>query len=245
LVLAYLVAWPDGRARVVFCDVGQGDAILASRGFNQILIDTGRSDNRVLECLGKYMAFWDKKVEVVIISHEDSDHIGGLPGVQQNYKIEELIYGVSGQGIVEQISYAKEVRQNDVIRIGDFYFEVVHPVINITGDFDDNDNSVAGVLKYKDVDFLLTGDVSEDIERFWVWRGVLDSEIDILKAAHHGSGRSTSEELLDLITPREVVFSVGKNSYGHPDKKVIERVLEVGAIVRRTDEEGSVVYVIE
>ena len=245
LVLAHLLAFPDGRARIVFCDVGQGDAILVSRGFDQILVDTGTDNKKVLGCLNRYMAFWDRNIDLVIITHEDKDHVGGLFDVEKNYKIGKLIYGVSQSGLFEQKSNASRVGRNDVVRIEDIYFEVINPDEIMIDNFEENDNSVAGILKYKDIRVLLTGDVSTEMERRWVWREMVEGKIDVLKVAHHGSGQSTGDELLNLIMPVEAVISVGKNSYGHPSGEVIKRLEEKGINIRRTDEEGDVVYVID
>ncbi len=245
LVAAYLIAMPDGRARIIFCDVGQGDAILVSRGFEQILVDTGTDNKKVLRCLDKYLAFWDKNIDLLIISHEDKDHFGGLADVEKNYKIGEIVYGVSQSKEFEQKSNAKQVRRNDIVRMGDIYFEVVNPEEKFISNFGDNDNSVAGILKYKDIRILLTGDVSEEVEKMWVWREMLTERIDVLKVAHHGSGHSTSGEFLDLIKPIEAVISVGKNSYGHPSGEVLERLEKRGVKVRRTDDGGDVVFFID
>ncbi|MGI5840736.1 MAG: ComEC/Rec2 family competence protein [Patescibacteria group bacterium] len=245
LVVAYLLGLPDGKMRVVFCDVGQGDAILATKGYNQLLIDTGPDNKKVLGCLERYMPFWDKKLEIVIISHEDKDHWGGYADVEKNYKIEKLGYGISDKGLFEQKMYAEEVRRNDVIRLGEILFEVINPSDNLVEKQNDNDGSVAGVLHYKDNRFLLTGDVSKEVEQLWVWRGYLSGQIDVLKVSHHGSDESTGEELLAAIKVREAVISVGRNSFGHPRKEVLDRLEIRGVKVRRTDKEGDVVYVID
>lgn len=91
LALLYSIwtTWPDGRTRVIFCDVGQGDAALIIQGSTQILIDTGRN-NAVIACLESHLPFWDRQLELVIATHADSDHIGGLTTVLNRYFVKEL-----------------------------------------------------------------------------------------------------------------------------------------------------------
>ncbi len=89
--MAVGLSWPDSNVHMVICDVGQGDAILISYGFQQTLIDGG-PDDRVMECLGKYMPWWDRTIELVVITHAHTDHIGGLPTVLRRYSATELLF---------------------------------------------------------------------------------------------------------------------------------------------------------
>jgi len=92
LILAGIIFYSSRQdLKVIFLDVGQGDAILISRGFNQILIDGGPSGQALLEKLGKYVSFWDRKIEIVIATHPDADHIGGLIDLAGTYQIGEMI----------------------------------------------------------------------------------------------------------------------------------------------------------
>ncbi|MEN8253656.1 MAG: MBL fold metallo-hydrolase [Patescibacteria group bacterium] len=86
LILKY---WPDKYTHIIFCDVGQGDAILITSGFTQVLIDAGLGEE-ASQCLGDYMPFWDKQLELVLITHADSDHIGGFPKISENYQIKKI-----------------------------------------------------------------------------------------------------------------------------------------------------------
>ena len=87
--------WPDDNFHLVFCDVGQGDAILMSWGKTQILVDGG-ADDRVLSCLGEHMPFWDRRLEMVILTHPEKDHGGGLISVVERYKVSYFVSGVLG-----------------------------------------------------------------------------------------------------------------------------------------------------
>lgn len=83
--------WPDQYVHLVFCDVGQGDAILMWQGHAQILIDAGRADNQVLECLTEHLPFWDRQLELAVATHADGDHIGGFPAVFDNYGVRHIL----------------------------------------------------------------------------------------------------------------------------------------------------------
>ena len=83
--------WPDQQAHLIFCDVGQGDATLIVSGSNQVLIDGGRHRQAALSCLEKYVPFWDRRLELMIATHADADHIGGLPAVLEHYAVQQVI----------------------------------------------------------------------------------------------------------------------------------------------------------
>lgn len=131
VILAGLFAWnwPASELRFVACDVGQGDAILLTSGFNQILVDGGPSGQRVLECLRRYLPFWDRRIELVVMTNSDADHSGGLADVVKRY---QLISFVSGDGIKltdtflrlreslwENNVRVEGVEAGDVVRIGE------------------------------------------------------------------------------------------------------------------------------
>lgn len=237
LIAAFFISMPDGKARVIFCDVGQGDGAIILQSRTQMLIDVGPENKKMVECLGRYLPFWDKKLEVVVLTHNDRDHVGGLAEVEKHYQI-------------EQKYSSADLRENDVIRFGEIRFEVVSPAIIRQGGPAglDNENSVVGVLKYEEKRILFTGDATKEVEQRLVWRGVLRQgygTLNVLKVAHHGSAEGTSEELLELIRPEMAVISVGKNNkFGHPAREVVERLERFGVEIRRTDAEGDIVMVL-
>lgn len=242
LIVLALVWWQtraDGKMRVIFCEVGQGDGILITKSNFQMLIDTGSDNRKVLGCLEKWAPVGDKEIEVVLITHWDKDHSGGLRGLIDNYKIDSLYSGVAPKEENEQKFYTGSLVKNDIFKFGLMKFEVLNPDRDWGND---NDNSVVGILSYKDCDFLLTGDASAQVEQKLVWRNEL-RQTRVLKISHHGSAGATSEELLKKVHPEEAVISVGKNSFGHPSGEVMERLRSEGVKVRRTDQEGDIMYV--
>jgi competence protein ComEC len=114
-----ILAWPgEEELMVVFCDVGQGDSILIQRGFSQILIDGGKTD-RVLGCLERYMSFFDRTIDAVVVSHAKTDHFGGLIGVVENYNVMSFVYnGRRGDAEAwKELSSRVELEQAEVIGV--------------------------------------------------------------------------------------------------------------------------------
>jgi len=246
-VFAYRAVSTARETRVVFLDVGQGDAILISRGSNQVLIDGGRSGRTLLSALSRHVPFWDRTIETVVATHPDADHIGGFPELFSRYGIET--YLDNGTRSESEVFALLERRRSEsdaetilarrglsVSFPGAGTLVVLYPD-GESGFPDANTGSVVSRFSFGETDFLLTGDLPEE-ERHLSDPG----DTDILKVAHHGSKHSTSAAFLDLVRPEEAVVSVGKNSYGHPDADVLARLAEAGATVRRTDREGDIVY---
>lgn len=240
--------------KVIFFDVGQGDAILISQGQNQVLIDGGKDGKIILEKLGMYIPFWDRTIEAVIVTHPDQDHIGGLIGVARNYKIgavletkarsdsqtyeswEDLINGKNIQRI--------EALKNVAVKFsGGAQVQILYPFLPVNdARSDSNDWSVVAKLNFGENKFLFTGDLPVEKEAKLIG-DKNDISADILKVAHHGSKYSTSEEFVNAVNPEEAVISVGKNnSYGHPAPEIIERLLKNEIKIWRTDEMGDIKY---
>lgn len=242
----------ERRTEVVFLNVGQGDAILITQGKYQVLIDGGRTSKELLAHIGRHVPFWDRKIEVVMATHPDADHIGGLPALMRSYQVDRVLTtGATSE--TETSRQFQEATQNStgrdpehVFRGGKITFPrggelvIEYPLASISAsasDDDTNEGSIVARFTYGETSFLLTGDLPRE-------ETVLTNEtpVTVLKVAHHGSKHSSSGAFLDLVQPKEAVFSVGKNSYGHPDSGVMERLRNRGAILHRTDEEGDIVY---
>ena len=237
LIVIFFWTLPSQKVEVYFCDVGQGDAALITYKNWQMLIDTGPNNKKVLTCLEKNIPFWDKKIEVVMITHGDNDHDGGLPDVSKFYKIEQLFS-------------SENLNQFDLIKTNWMTFEVVNPKEKVEKGDDNNQNSVAGILSFysadlkREVRVFMAADIDLETEQRLVWQKILrqaQDEVDILKVSHHGSKDGTSEELLEVLKPKLAVISVGaKNRFGHPTKEVLDRLKEKGIEVKRTDRDGDI-----
>ncbi len=238
LVAIFFLTLPSQKVEVYFCDVGQGDAALITYKNWQMLIDTGPNNKKVLTCLERHLPFWDKKIEVVMITHGDNDHDGGLPDVLNFYQIEQLFS-------------SENLSQFDLIKTDWMVFEVVNPERKIEKGKDTNENSVAGILKFysvdlkKEVKVFMAADIDLETEQRLVWMKILNEEVDVLKVSHHGSKDGSSEELLERLKPKMAVISVGtKNRFGHPTKEVLDRLKERGIEVKRTDKDGEIKLII-
>lgn len=219
--------WPDDKLHVVFCDVGQGDgALVFWRGF-QMVIDGGPDESKMLSCVARHIPFWDHKIEVVVNSHNQKDHARGLVALKKRYEIEQSI-GV-------------EATNGDALVYKGLRFDILWPdrsstqVLGVSS-ADNNIASVVGKLSFGQFSVLFTGDIDEQVEEELVGLG----SIDVLKVAHHGSKGSTSDDFLKIIKPKDAVISVGKNTFGHPTKEAMGRLMAAGARLWRTDVNGDV-----
>ncbi len=229
LLILFYFSLPDGRTRLIFCDVGQGDGAVLVKGTFEMVIDTGSAKGRILSCLSDHLPFWDKTIEVIVLSHLDSDHSGGLMAIKKYYKVDQ-VWGN------EQTNYSARLNASDSIRSQWFDFEVV----SSGQGKDNNDSSVVGVLTVGDKKIMFTGDASSEVEQRLIWRRLVTGKIDVLKVSHHGSATGTSEELLEVVKPKLAVVSVGaKNMFGHPTKVVLDRLKKYGVEIWRTDRQGE------
>lgn len=257
VVYAVFVGENDGLLTVSFLDVGQGDAIfIEAPNGTQMLVDAG-SGKQVLRELQKVMPFYDRSIDIVLATHPDKDHIGGMPGVLERFFVSQFIEpGVladSGTytallGLVES-ERAKHVlaRRGMKIRLDEnVYFEILFPDRDVSG-LETNTASVVGKLVYRETSFLLTGDSPKNIEHFLVTLDgnlpVGNLDVDVLKAGHHGSKTSSSEEFVMATSPEFTVISAGKdNQYGHPHREVVELLRASGTAVLETSKGGMIVF---
>lgn len=245
----------DGLLKVKFLDIGQGDSFLiVSPTGNQILIDGG-PDGKVLNKLGRYMPFYDKTIELIILSHPQADHLAGLVEVLKRYKIEKILT-VNDEYDSALFREWKNLLNNKNIEFisaqtgqfvdlgGGAYFLVFYPFKEFNGEIIDkekiNDLSVIGKLVYGNSSVLFTGD-SEIKTELNLLRTNLNLKSDILKVAHHGSRTSTHLEFLEKVNPYLAIISDGRNNrYGHPNKTILERLKDFGAEIFRTDILGDI-----
>lgn len=244
----------DGKLHLVFCDVGQGDAIYirSPKGLD-ILVDGGPDDS-VLSCLSNHMPFWDRQIEVVILTHPHEDHLAGLISVIKRYSVlsfytEEVgvkssVFKELTKELARKEIKIRNLQKGDTLRLKDgLVLETISPSsyqINYAKtkeniDLDANGLSVVQLVTYGRFTSLLTGDsILKNSEN-------IGSPIDVLKVPHHGSRNNLSLAFLDSINPKLAVITVGKNNrYGHPHKEILEMLEELKIKTLRTDSDGEV-----
>ena len=237
---------------VTFFDVGQGDAIfIETPEGHQILIDGG-PDSTILEKLAQEISFWDQTIDLIILTHAESDHLSGLIEVLKRYKVENIIW----TGAEKDSTYLKEwkrlieeeganikiAKQGQRIITQSCLINILYPFENLSGqEFKNlNDSSIVARLVFNQKSFLFSGDIYKSIENKLIENKIfLDS--DVLKISHHGSKTSSSADFLEKVTPEIAVISVGKdNSYGHPHQEVLETLNKYAIKVLRTDQSEDI-----
>lgn len=252
----------DKKFSIVFFNVGQGDAALIRlENGTKILVDCGQ-DRKILSKLGKYLPFFDREIDYLIISHPDADHYGGCVDVLKRYEVKNIVTNGTEKKddqfwIAWNNTAKKEVEKiitiikPEVWNLEGNKFEFLAPDDSLNLDLknaDNNNRSVVFKFKNSFTSVLFAGDMEEILEKALVEKYCGESaddcpelEAEILKVGHHGSDSSTGEILLEVVSPDTAIISVGKNKFGHPSLRAMRRLERAGADILRTDEEGDVV----
>jgi competence protein ComEC len=251
-------ATPVQGAKIFMLDIGQGDSFLiqAANG-KQILIDGGR-DARVLSELAHVMPRGDRSIDMVIATHPDADHIGGLSEVLKRYRVGLFL---TSQVVADTEIFASLYEMLEKKHIPSYYarhgmvftldeklpttFSILFPDRD-TSYWETNTTSIVGRLEVGEVSALFTGDSPISVEHFLGVADAKDIDVDILKLGHHGSKTSSSEEFLKATSPNLALISAGiSNQYGHPHAEVIRKLEELGIPWVSTQEHGTVTLSID
>ncbi len=239
---------------VTFFDVGQGDSIfLEDKYGHQILIDGGPSGKTILKKLSGKIPFWDRTIDLVVLSHPDSDHLRGLNYVLRRYKVGNILWSGAMKKTktfkywLENIKREKAkifiAKKGQIIKAGDLRLEVIYPFDDkIKGKYPRQANNYSVVLlaRYFNNSAIFPGDITSSVEKKIAKQGI-DIQSQVLKVAHHGSKFSTSKYFLLAVKPKIAVISVGRNNpYGHPSKQVLQRLSNFGIRTLRTDKNGDI-----
>lgn len=235
---------------VRFLDVGQGNATLLQQGDAFILIDGG--DREYSSFVVSYLKkLGVEKLEYVIVSHYDADHLNGVIGVLNafacnrvlapDYETDTKIYQSFLEIVKEKNITVEYPEYDDTYTFGKSTIRVVGPVSY--GYAEGNSNSLGVRISYKDNSFLICGDCTQESEQDILYTGI-DVESDVFVANHHGSRYSNCQEFLEAVNPKAVVISCGRNnSYKHPEATVLLEIQKLGANLYRTDLQGSITAV--
>jgi len=244
------------RGKVSFLSIGQGDAELVQIPAGNILIDAG-PDAKILSELDKSLSFYDRTIDLFILSHPNRDHFNGLFDVLERYNVRAVM--------LDNLSYSdslfqkllKELKQRDILIIKGIAgtkvnwenqdsLLVVYPKTMVSSKQDPNKFSLIANLILDKNCFLFTGDIDSAQEKKIL--SLISCPVNnsrILKVAHHGSRYSSCTQFLKGFNPQIAIIEVGENRYGHPHPDVIQRLTDIGAQIFRTDLDGTIRFKIK
>lgn len=233
------------NAEAVFLPVGQGDSELVRVGRVTMLIDAGpgQSVNRLLDGVIGI----GKRIDIVLVSHGDSDHVSGLSGVLASREVGVIAYSGTSTPLLNELFAQARVRRVPIIPLtagssiayGSSTIEILWPTAN-ADIVSRNDTSLVIALRSNGDCALFTGDIDSKTESDLVAYYGEKINCDVLKIAHHGSKYSSSAQFLQAVSPAVSVIEVGKNSYGHPAPETLARITQAGSETWRTDTDGIV-----
>jgi competence protein ComEC len=257
-LLGKLIIFPGDNDVIVMLDVGQGSSLFVSYNGFKLLVDTGFDRTASLK-LGRYLSPFENVIDLVIITHPHLDHFGGFAEVDSRYKVNKVV--------VFPVCYKSDQYEKLLALIGErllmpwelsleisgLEINVLHPTKRIEqvcpkgesgmylSDENINNDSIVLSIETSLKSLLITGDTEFEKEAELIESGVINREYDYYIAGHHCSETSTSERLLDIVSPAFVYCSYGEgNRYGHPGESTLERIEESGASVYNTSEDGDV-----
>ena len=261
LIVATIFIWyavfredRQGILTVAFLDVGQGDAIyIEAPNGNQMLIDGG-PPKTVLSALRSVMPFYDRSIDMLLVTNPDADHISGFIDVLGSYKVGEMVepgthspsatYATLEKNLVAHQVHEIVAERGDIIWLDKKHgvgFHVLFPDRDVSG-LATNDGSIVGQLVYGSTKVMFTGDAPEAIEHYLVLLDGKSLKSDVLKVGHHGSRTSSSQEFVGFVSPTYAAISVGAgNSYGHPHQETLDTLNQFGVKTFRTDQMGTIV----
>lgn len=247
LFLSFLsFSFSPKNTQAYFLSVGEGDSELLFIGDVKILIDGGPQNGRVTEALGKILPFWDKRIDLVILTHPDLDHVGGLPKVFEQFQVGGFlsIGATSTNEAFQTLSQTLSILHTktipffagDTIAIGEAKIRALSPQRTATCS-ETNECALVLLFSSHGKKILYTADITSAQEKELL---PLLPPIDVLKVAHHGSRFSTSESFLLKTAPQVAIIEVGKNSFGHPAPEIMMRFEKFHIPVFRTDQNGTI-----
>jgi competence protein ComEC len=238
---------------VAFLDVGQGDAtFIETPNDVQVLIDGG-PDGGVLRELQREMGFFDRSIDIVVATHFDQDHIGGLIDVLERYEVSLVLITDNESDTTvtntffdalkdehAEILYARAGQS--ISLLGGARLDVLFPEGSVRGS-ESNASSIVLQLAYGETRFLLTGDAPSSVERYLAAQHGNTLQSDVLKVGHHGSQTSSDRTFVEVVDPSYGVISAGKdNRYGHPHDEVLDTLASLSVDTKNTADSGSITF---
>jgi competence protein ComEC len=242
----YFENFSRNTPKVVFCDVGQGEAIyIRLPEKKDVLIDCG-PNYKVVNCLNKEMPYFDREIELVFITHLQKDHIAGLEALKKSFKVKQIYLS---SVLIDEFKKFKEfatlqvgfldIQDRVIFEQSSFTVLWPNPELNINNS--DVNNSALGLLANVSKKSIL---LLSDLDIYSAEKALANfaKRVDIFKVLHHGSKYSISKNILEIVSPKLSVISAGKNNwYNHPHTETIQLLKKFGIPIKRTDVEGNVV----
>lgn len=238
---------------VAFLDIGQGDAIfIETPSGTQLLVDGG-PDASVLEVLGTVLPFYDRSIDMLVVTNPDKDHIAGFIDVLDQYRVGTVLEPGTRSKTETYATLQDRIKKQEIQHLlaqsgmrfvldrkHSIYMDIIYPDRDVSH-FSSNDGSIIARLVYGETEVMLAGDATAKAEQFALENGS-DIKSDILKVGHHGSRTSTSEAFLIAVNPELAVISAGQNnSYGHPHMEVTDRLVQHSVPYLATAQEGTII----
>jgi len=244
------------KGKVSFLSVGQGDAELIQITAGNVLIDAG-PDAKILSELDKLLSFYDRTIDLFILSHPNKDHFNGLFDILERYKVRAVMFNNLSYPDSLFQKLLQELDKREILIIqgtagtnisweNEDNLLVLYPNTIVSANQDPNKFSSVDMLFLGQNCFLFTGDISFAQEKkILPLLSCADNNSQVLKVPHHGSPYSSSEQLLEKFKPEIAIIEVGENSYGHPHPDTLERLKNIGAQIFRTDLDGTISFKIK
>lgn len=243
----------SSEVRLVFFDVGQGDAsLIRTKNGEDILIDGG-PDKKVVQKLGEYLPPTDKKIEYVILTHPHADHVAGLVEVLKRYEVGEVVMTGAAHTAPDYLEFLRLIKEKNIPTklienpqeeiIDGLTLDYLAPEKSYLGVRPSNMNDSSIVIKiiYGSTSAMFTGDFEQ--EENLLLQSCVQLSSDLLKVGHHGSTNANDQGFLRAVAPFYAVISVGAdNTYGHPHYRTIYYLEQLNAKIFRTDQDGDIKF---